>query len=282
MDDPKDSPLRKAEESAKRVLERLGSAIDKKVLGRTGSEFGADYAGELASRLEQSIEASLKPDDAGTARVAPHHFKIGLTYEQASKLTSLQIEALSRDLKSATNEFIHNRRYKTRGPIEVEVAADLFATSTIIKADFDPAGGPATSTLASTGDTGAEDVERAGGSPAPHTTAEQHAVGPDNLALNLLAPDGRGYRIDLARGGAPAYLGRAAGNAVRLDDPGISRVHCSLALRGDGQLVISDLDSANGTFVNGRVVNTGEAQKLELGDDIQIGDLALKVSNLEG
>jgi pSer/pThr/pTyr-binding forkhead associated (FHA) protein len=54
-----------------------------------------------------------------------------------------------------------------------------------------------------------------------------------------------------------------------------------LALRCDGLLVISDLDSANGTFVNGRVVNTGEAQKLEFGDDIQIGDLALKISRLE-
>ena len=98
MDDPKDSPLRKAEESAKRVLERLGSAIDKKVLGRSGSEFGADYAGELASRLEKAIESSLKSDDRGKLGVAPNHFKIRLTYEEASKLTPAQIESLSRSL----------------------------------------------------------------------------------------------------------------------------------------------------------------------------------------
>src|SRR5215831_14223423 len=98
MDDSKDNPLRKAEESAKRVLERLGSAIDKKVLGRAGAEFGADCAGDLASRLERSIESSLKPDNTGIATLAPNHFKIGLTYEQASKLTAQQIEALSTDL----------------------------------------------------------------------------------------------------------------------------------------------------------------------------------------
>jgi pSer/pThr/pTyr-binding forkhead associated (FHA) protein len=104
---------------------------------------------------------------------------------------------------------------------------------------------------------------------------------PDQLTLDLQAADGHGFRVDLKRGGAPACIGRAAGNMVRLDDPSISRVHCSIALRGDG-LVISDLDSANGTFVNGRIVNTGEAQKLEFGDDLQIGDVALRVGKCEG
>ena len=105
---------------------------------------------------------------------------------------------------------------------------------------------------------------------------------PDQLTLDLQAADGHGFRVDLKRGGAPACIGRAAGNMVRLDDPSISRVHCSIALRGDGQLVISDLDSANGTFVNGQIVNTAEAQKLEFGDDLQIGDVALRIERLEG
>src|SRR5215831_8564080 len=109
MDDPKDSPLRKAEESAKRVLERLGSAIDKKVLGRSGSDFGADYAGELAARIERAIESSLKPDEAGSARLAPHRFKVALTYEESSKLTPPQIDSLAQELQAAAFEFIHNR-----------------------------------------------------------------------------------------------------------------------------------------------------------------------------
>src|SRR5262249_481383 len=146
MDDPKDSPLRKAEESAKRVLERLGSAIDKKVLGRSGSEFGPDYAGNLASRIEKAIESSLKAGDPGKLGIAPNHFKVRLTYEEASKLTPLQIESLSPDLKAATHEFIHNRRYQTKGPIEVEVVSDLFASSTIVNADFDQEGSPGANT----------------------------------------------------------------------------------------------------------------------------------------
>jgi len=271
MDDPKDSPLRKAEESAKRVLERVGSAIDKKVLGRGGSEFGVHYAGELASRMEKAIESSLEPGDQGKPGIAPNHFKIRLTYEEASKLTALQIESLSRDLKNATHEFIHNRRYQTKGPIEVEVVSDLFATSTIIDADFLQPAVPGA------------DQRDPGGRPASdrNSVPENSPGGSTTRSLSLAAKDSREYRLDLTIGGAPAYIGRAAGNSVRLDDPSVSRVHCSIAFRPDGQIVISDLDSANGTFVNGRLVNTGEAQRLDSGDDIQIGDVALRVGLLE-
>ena len=144
MDDPKDSPLRKAEASAKRVLERLGSAIDKKVLGRTTSEFGPDYAGDLASRIEKVIESSLRADDGGSLVIAPNHYKVGLTYEETSGMTQAQIESLSRELTAAAHEFIHNRRYQTEGPLQVEVVADLFAASSIIKADFDTIQAPST------------------------------------------------------------------------------------------------------------------------------------------
>jgi hypothetical protein len=300
MDDPKDNPLRKAEASAKRVLERLGSAIDKKVLGRTTSEFGPDYAGDLASRIERLIESSLRADDRGSLVIAPNHYKVGLTYEETSGMTQAQIESLSRELTTAAHEFIHNRRYQTEGPLQVEVVADLFADSTTIKADFDTIQAPGTSASdpsgggkterseggkASTFDARSCQTRSASGPSAPATVASTAGLNSQAAArqcLVLLANNGRECRLDLVAGGTPLYLGRVAGNSLRLDDPSVSRVHCSVALRSDGQVVISDLDSANGTFVNGRVVNTGEAHKLEPGDDLLVGDVRLKVAKLEG
>src|SRR5262245_5966421 len=276
MDDPKDSTLRKAEESAKRIMERLRSTKDKKVLGRSGAEFGADYAGNLASRIEKTIESALKAGDRGKPGIAPNHFKVRLTYEEASKLTPLQIELLSRDLEAATHEFIHNRRYQTQGSIAVEVVSDLFASSTIINAEFGQADQPGANVSDASGV-----ASRAGQPQATTSAGGLRDVRPEPQSLTLSAKDGQQYRVDLTKQGAPAYIGRAAGNAVRLDDPSVSRVHCSMALRSDGRIVISDLDSANGTFVNGQVVNTGEAQKVESGDDIQVGDVKLKVGKLE-
>ena len=275
MDDPKDSPLRKAEESARRVLERLGSAIDKKVLGRSSSEFGADYAGQLASRIERTIESSLRAVEAANERVAPNYFKIRLVYEEASKLTSQQIESLSQALAAAAHEFIHNRRYQTEGPIQVDVVSDLFATATTVKAEFDsqdpPAPGGSSAASGKSGSPGTSERE------APFALGSLPRSSCTSQNIKLQTAQGRECTLVLIRGGAPLCIGRAAGNAIRLDDPSISRVHCSIALRNDGQIVISDLESANGTFVNGTVVNTGEAHSLALGDEIRVGDLTLKV-----
>ena len=62
-------------------------------------------------------------------------------------------------------------------------------------------------------------------------------------------------------------IGRDTGNSVAINDPLVSRRHCSI--RNSGALVhVSDLESLNGTFVNG--VPAREKQ-LEHGDRIKVG-----------
>jgi diguanylate cyclase (GGDEF)-like protein len=62
-------------------------------------------------------------------------------------------------------------------------------------------------------------------------------------------------------------VGRGAGADVRLVDEGISRFHARI--RQDGEhLIVEDLGSRNGTFVNGERVT---AKRLDDGDKIQIG-----------
>jgi Nif-specific regulatory protein len=62
-------------------------------------------------------------------------------------------------------------------------------------------------------------------------------------------------------------IGRDTGNTVAINDPLVSRRHCSI--RNSGALVhLSDLESLNGTFVNG--VPAREKQ-LEHGDRIKVG-----------
>ena len=62
-------------------------------------------------------------------------------------------------------------------------------------------------------------------------------------------------------------IGRDMGNSVAINDPLVSRRHCSI--RNSGALVhVSDLESLNGTFVNG--VPAREKQ-LEHGDRIKVG-----------
>ena len=70
-------------------------------------------------------------------------------------------------------------------------------------------------------------------------------------------------------------LGRDAAATILVDDPRVSRMHVALHL-GAG-IEISDLESANGTFVNGTRLVPHRPQPLMLGQPFFIGDSALVV-----
>jgi diguanylate cyclase (GGDEF)-like protein len=74
---------------------------------------------------------------------------------------------------------------------------------------------------------------------------------------------GEMYKID----GPEIVIGRAASAGVRLNDDGISRRHCRV-VSVSGQIFIEDLGSANGTLVNGEMI---EHHALKEGDKIRLG-----------
>ena len=68
--------------------------------------------------------------------------------------------------------------------------------------------------------------------------------------------------------------GRSDICALYFDDPNMSKQH--FALETDGESVwISDLDSLNGTFVNGRRI--GRKQRLNNGDEVRAGSVKMKI-----
>lgn len=68
-----------------------------------------------------------------------------------------------------------------------------------------------------------------------------------------------------------ATLGRDPNNVVAISDPSVSRKHCLLRREDDGRFQIKDLESRNGTLVNGVVV---KEHWLRHGDEIATGDSA--------
>jgi predicted component of type VI protein secretion system len=69
-------------------------------------------------------------------------------------------------------------------------------------------------------------------------------------------------------------VGRDAACQVRIDNLGISRTHCRITKQGGGY-VLQDMDSANGTFVNGSRITE---HSLSEGDEILVGKYTLKFS----
>jgi len=70
--------------------------------------------------------------------------------------------------------------------------------------------------------------------------------------------------------GRPRPDGRAAADIV-IDDPKVSRKHCVLEIHGLSALLV-DLDSVNGTFVDGKKIASCELKHLS---EFQIGSTIL-------
>jgi ABC transport system ATP-binding/permease protein len=72
--------------------------------------------------------------------------------------------------------------------------------------------------------------------------------------------------------GVARTIGRSTGADFILDAALVSRVHCQLLALGDGALEVRDLESTNGTYVNGARV---ERALLASGDKVQVGRVEL-------
>lgn len=72
--------------------------------------------------------------------------------------------------------------------------------------------------------------------------------------------------------GGVRTLGRATGADFIVDADLVSRLHCRLTALPDGSLELRDLDSTNGTYVNGTRVETA---RLAPGDRMRVGRVEL-------
>jgi pSer/pThr/pTyr-binding forkhead associated (FHA) protein len=87
---------------------------------------------------------------------------------------------------------------------------------------------------------------------------------------------GQPYEI----GGDETLLGRNPGADILLDDEGISREHAVIGWDDDsGSWTIEDLQSTNGTKVNGKRVRSATLQD---GDEIQVGRTSLEFHVVAG
>ena len=103
--------------------------------------------------------------------------------------------------------------------------------------------------------------------------AAQQSIPSSGLEVELTILDHRGIETRRTVTRLPAVLGRDPGSDVRLADPSASRTHCALN-EINGTLVVRDLGSKHGVFVNGQKVDESHALP---GDWLTLGRTRVKV-----
>jgi pSer/pThr/pTyr-binding forkhead associated (FHA) protein len=80
---------------------------------------------------------------------------------------------------------------------------------------------------------------------------------------------GRGHELNVDR----TTIGRVEDNTFQIADPSVSSHHCEVHLRGE-EILIRDLNSTNGSFINGEKI----AEKiLKPGETLRLGQVELKL-----
>ena len=195
---------------------------------------------ELAKRILREMDAT---KTVGVREIwAPNHFVFSLSAEDAERFEQAE-QALVSELKQVVREAAAERGWGLVGPPEVEFEVDEDRS----KGKF----GCAASFV--------EGEEELPPTPAP---------GEASLVLFDGNRESRTFRLHRD----VVTLGRLPGCDVQIPDPGASRQHARLTRR-DGEFVLTDLGSTNGTLVNDAVI---QERVLEDGDRITIGAAVLE------
>jgi hypothetical protein len=218
------------------LLDNFEKKLDRLVNGAFAKAFKSEVQPvEIAAGLQREL------DDRATivsrARtVVPNVFTVELSPADFERLSAYE-DTVNDELATLVREYAEQQRYSFVGAAEVSLAENATLGTGLFRIRSEVRPGP-----------------------VPSAPAVADASGQPHLEV-----DGITYPLH-----AVTQLGRGTDVDIRIDDPGVSRRHAEIVLGTD--VTIRDLDSTNGTLVNGRMISTAT---LSDGARIQLGTTTL-------
>jgi hypothetical protein len=274
---PKDEqPARKRREEAlperllRRVLEGMGDVVDRR-FGRTVEPRSGLTTSKLIDRMKRLIDERVR-DEGNKGRIAPHNLLLKVEWGTHSEAPPEILDDLRNEVLAAAIDHINDHRYRTLGPVNVEVEVDIFTTGISV----DPTFGEFEEDLRR------QDEERRAakmGVPIPSAAPPM----PDIQVIARVTQQNGTREVPLVfkPGGRRLNVGRASDNELTLNDASVSKIHAALLMTGEGTLLVADTGSTNGTYINGRRITYGESRAIEDGDVIGFGDVEVRLRKSE-
>lgn len=241
------------------VLTRVGDIFDR-LTGRKWQPSSSLATSELILRLKKLLDTEVRDLD-GKGRFVPHNIKLKMQWNKFSTDAEDSIKKLEYELLAAAIDHINDNRYHTYKPLSIEIKPDYFTEGIKFLASF--------------GDLDNEEVEI-------NITAPQLNVS-NLIPEENTEPEGEVFVAEFTVNNKPQSIslrftegkritvGRTRENNLSIEDASVSKVHATLILSAENQLLVADTGSTNGTFVNnqriayGRAFPIGESDKLKFG-----------------
>src|SRR5690349_2843075 len=254
----------------RRVLEGMGDVVDRR-FGRTVEPRSGLTTSKLIERMKKLIDERVR-NEGRRGRIAPHHLILKVEWGTHSEAPPEILNDLKNEVLAAAIDHINDHRYRTLGPVNVEVEVDIFTTGISV----DPTFGEFEEDLRR------EDEERRAtklGVPIPSAAPPMPAI---QVVARITQQIGtREVPLVFRPGGKRLNVGRASDNELTLNDASVSKIHAALLMTGEGTLLVADTGSTNGTYLNGRRISYGESRVIEDGDVIGFGDVEVRLRKSE-
>jgi FHA domain len=249
----------------RRVLEGVGSVVDRK-LGREAGPQSGFTTTKLIERMKRLIDERARTDAEGR-RIAPHLFKLKVEWGTHTEAPAEYIKELENEVLAAAIDYVNDQRLRTLAPIKVETSSDIFTSGVAV----DPTFGEFEEDLRRRDEAERVKVELKDAVPLTQTS-------PDVTVVARVTMPERSFDrpLVLKPGGRRLSVGRVADNDLQLEHPSVSKIHAALVMNREGTLLVADTGSTNGTFINGRRISYGEARHIEDGDVVSFGDVEVR------
>lgn len=242
------------------VLTKIGEIFDR-FTGRKWQPSSSLATSELIVRLKKLLDTEVRNLD-GKGQFVPHNIKLKMQWNKFSTDAEDSIKKLEYELLAAAIDHINDNRYHTYKPLRIEIKPDYFTEGIKFLASF--------------GDLDNEEAEI-------NITAPQINVAGLIPEEKPSEPEGEVFVAEFTTNDKPnsvslkftegkrITVGRTKENNLSIEDPSVSKVHATLILNAENQLLVADTGSTNGTFINnqriayGRAFAVGENNKLKFG-----------------
>jgi hypothetical protein len=255
-----------AERLLRRVLDRVGAVVDRS-LGRAAEPQSGFTTTRLIERMNRLIDERAREDPRRGGRIAPHLMKLKIEWGTHSEAPPEAVKELENEVLAAAIDHINDQRLRTLAPVEVETLVDIFTTGIAV----DPSYGAFEEELQR------EDEERARAAAGVAVPSSPGAA--KNVTVHArinIGKESEESTLYFKPGGKRLSVGRATDCDLSLSHPSVSKIHAAILMNREGTLLVSDTGSVNGTFINGRRINYGEARQLEDGDVVGFGDVEVR------
>ncbi len=258
------------------VLTKLGDTFDR-LTGRGWNPSSGLATSKLTEKLKLLLDSEVK-DLGKEGKFVPHVITLKIQWGKFSTDSEKDLRKLEYELHASAIDHINDRLYHTYAPISIEIQTDYFTEGVRLLGSFGQ--------FAESGEDEAVvnvTIANLGSAASPANCKISVVLNEKEVEQKLSTfvatffENGKERVVSLDFiANKRISVGRSKENGLDIDDGSVSKIHASLVLGPQKELMVADTGSTNGTFVDERRIAYGKAIPVAENSGIKFGTVLVE------